>query len=411
MSKKENFKSEVIIWGLGYVGLEVFYACVNNKIKVTGFDISEKRINFLNQSIRNNVFPITSSLESLKPADLHVICVPTPLDENSLPNIEFIKSTVNQILPKLRPNDTIILESTSFTGTTEEVIGSMLKKAGFKVGQDIFLGFSPERIDPGNSINTFSNTPKIVSGVSKESVKKIHAFYSLICKSVIIANSVKEAETAKLVENTYRLVNIALVNEFSIYCSEIGIDPTHVLDLAATKPFGFTRFNPSVGVGGHCIAVDPEFYLHVFNKLNLPYLSLVRSALDFNRQLAPYFGKEILSLVSSESFRILIIGLTYKPNIDDFRESPGFRVVDYLINNHNKGSIDLYDPFSSKYVEKYPDVYNFISLDKLKMIEDKKERKYDLVFVAQNHDYFNTIDWKNYTSILLYPFKKPIIYS
>jgi UDP-N-acetyl-D-mannosaminuronic acid dehydrogenase/UDP-N-acetyl-D-glucosamine dehydrogenase len=341
----------VVIMGQGYVGLPVSLRAVEVGFDVVGFDVDEERVqalargeSFIDDVTGDDLARILATgrfRPSADPADLAefdvaVVSVPTPLRDGA-PDLQYIESAAEVLGPYVRPGSCVVLESTTYPGTTEDVFVPVLERAsGLKAGPDFRVGYSPERIDPSNATWHFQNTPKIVSGIDQDSLEAVDAFYSALVDTTVRVGGVKEAELAKLLENTFRHVNIALVNELAMSTHELGIDVWDVIDAAATKPFGFMRFTPGPGVGGHCLPIDPSYlswqvrqalgrafrFVELANDVNehMPDYVVTRVASKLNRQRKPLNGS-----------KILVLGLAYKKNSGDARESPAVGVVDRLL--------------------------------------------------------------------------------
>lgn len=335
----------IAVLGLGYVGLPVAQACIEAGLSCVGIDQSSQVVEGLAvgkshiddiadadvQRMKARGFrafiDITESEEGRSSARVYVICVPTPLAENNAPDLGAVKLASRAVSAVVQPGDLVVLESTTYPGTTEEVVLPIIEESSLRVGQDVFLAFSPERIDPGNPHYQFANTPKIVGGVTDECSRRAAAFYSQICAEVVVAKGCKEAELAKLLENTYRHVNIALVNEMVQFSSVMGIDLWDSIRCAATKPFGFQAFRPGPGVGGHCIPIDPNYLSHhVRSRLGQPF-RFVELAQEINSSMPAYVARRVQDLLNSRKLavngsKVLLIGVTYKADIADTRETP-----------------------------------------------------------------------------------------
>lgn len=342
----------VVIVGLGYVGLPLAFAVVmDGGYEVIGFDVDSRKAQSINSGsspiddvsddalsqMLKNGFRATSNPEDLNQGDIVVICVPTPLGDKNEPDLTAVRSATNLISANLKLGAVVILESTTYPGTTEEVVKPILDASGFDLGKGYFLAYSPERIDPGNKTFGVSNTPKIVGGADEKSKKLAVNFYSKFIKTVVPVKGIKEAETAKLLENTYRHINIALVNELAQLCHQMGIDVWEVIDAAATKPFGFQAFRPSVGVGGHCIPIDPSYLSYkVRSELDKPF-EFIELAGKINDGMPQYVAKRIdESLRKSgkkgpEAKKIILLGVAYKPNSSDVRETPARELLNSLV--------------------------------------------------------------------------------
>ena len=332
---------DVLVIGLGYVGLPLAVQAARAGFRVTGFDTSAAITRGLNagrshvddvsgdevEEARAQGVTATADEEQIGPQDVIVICVPTPLSEADGPDLSAVKAAAKTAGTLLRPGTLVSLESTTYPGTTEEIVRPLLEKAsGLSAGVDFALVFSPERIDPGNPDYGLANTPKIVGGVTPACAETAEAFYGRICAQVVRAASAREAEMAKLLENTYRHVNIALVNEMAVFCRELGIDLHDAIRCAATKPFGFQPFYPGPGVGGHCIPIDPNYLSYKVRTLGYPF-RFVELAQEINSRMPGYVTDRAAALLNQagqavNGARVLLLGVTYKKDIADQRESP-----------------------------------------------------------------------------------------
>jgi nucleotide sugar dehydrogenase len=340
----------VVIVGLGYVGLPLAQVAADAALAVTGLDTNPGVVAGLNEG-RSHIgdisddevsamlrrgFRATTDETVIAAADVVVICVPTPLSDEGGPDLGAVKSSVEAIGRNLRRGTLVILESTSYPGTTDEVILPMLEGlSGLSGGRDFYLAFSPERIDPGNAIFGARNTPKVVGGLTAECADRAEQFYGRFVDKVVRTKGTKEAETAKLLENTYRHINIALVNEMARFCHELGIDLWDVIKAAATKPFGFQAFYPGPGVGGHCIPIDPNYLSHnVRARLGYPF-RFVELAQEINATMPAYVAHRAQNLLNDGGLpvngsSVLLLGVTYKANIGDQRESPAIPLLKHL---------------------------------------------------------------------------------
>lgn len=353
------------IVGLGYVGFPLALVFAEAGVKVIGFDIDQSKISAiatgqsyirhinhgrLQEAKKSQRLIATSDYKEITQCDAVIICVPTPLDHHLEPDLRFIVETSEAIAPYLQPHTLVSLESTTWPGTTEEVVQPILESKGkLKLGNDLYLCFSPEREDPGNKSYGTKNIPKLVGGANQKSLEMAVALYALSIEHVVPLSSTRVAETAKLFENIFRSVNIALVNELKIICEPMGIDVWEVIQAAGTKPFGFMSFWPGPGLGGHCIPIDP-FYLTWKAKEYGVRTRFIELAGEINRSMPKYVvGKvqDCLNFYSKalKGSRILILGLAYKADIDDMRESPSLELMKLL---EEKGaSVDYHDPFVS----------------------------------------------------------------
>lgn len=336
--------------GLGYVGLPLAVEFAHVGISVIGFDVDQNKVDQINrgesyiQDIKSDTLKpevdagrisATCDFARLKDADIISICVPTPLRKTKDPDMSYIYKAVESIKGELRRGQLIILESTTYPGTTDEMVRPMLEETGLKIGEDFFLSFSPERVDPGNAVYTTKNTPKVVGGVTEACTKLTEAMYSHAIENLVLVNSPISAEMVKLYENTFRAVNIAMANEMVLMCDKLGVDVWEVIDAAATKPFGFMPFYPGPGLGGHCIPIDPHYLSWKLKTLDYDarFISL---AGDINSGMPQYVvDKTVLALntegKSTKDATILILGVAYKPNINDLRESPALDIMSKLL--------------------------------------------------------------------------------
>ncbi|MQY03464.1 nucleotide sugar dehydrogenase [Actinomadura macrotermitis] len=341
---------KVVVIGLGYVGLPIAVRAAQVGHRVVGFDVDEARVKTLNAGesyiedvpaeqlaavLKDGAFTASSAARDVAGFDVALIAVPTPLREG-LPDLDYIVGAAETLARFLRPGATVVVESTTYPGTTEELVAPILENgSGLVAGGDFHLGYSPERIDPGNTEWTLTSTPKIVAGVDEASLKAVQDFYETIVESTVPVSSTRSAELAKLLENTFRHVNIALVNEIAMFADGLGIDVWEAIDAAATKPYGFMRFTPGPGVGGHCLPIDPSYLSwHVERKLGQSF-RFVELANDINGHMPDYVVRRIAAALNARrqtvnGSRILLLGLAYKKNTGDARESPAVRVAQLL---------------------------------------------------------------------------------
>lgn len=353
----------VVIIGLGYVGLPLAAEAVRAGLNVTGLDINQAAVDGLNRG-RSHIddltgadiaamlaggFRATATPDECGDPDVIVICVPTPLSESDGPDLTAVKAAAESAGGLLRAGTLVVLESTTYPGTTDEVVCPMLEKAsGLTAGIGFHLAFSPERIDPGNEVYGVRNTPKVVGGITPACTEAAARFYSRVCDTVVKAKSAREAEMAKLLENTYRHVNIALVNEMAIFCHELGVDLWDAIRCAATKPFGFQAFHPGPGVGGHCIPIDPNYLSYkVRAELSYPF-RFVELAQEINNRMPGYVVDRAAELLNHgakplNGAKVLLLGVTYKKDIADQRESPARPIARKLLQRG--AALRYHDPF------------------------------------------------------------------
>jgi len=358
----QNSEATLAVIGLGYVGLPLAVEFASEGFHVIGIDVDEKKIATLQAGksyipdvptekvatlIESGYLKATSDYSALANADTVNICVPTPLQENHDPDMSYIISAIESIIAHSHPGMLIVLESTTYPGTTEEIIQPRLEAQGYTTGEDIFIAFSGERIDPGNATYGVHNTPKVVGGVTPNCSEIAVALYSITIETVVPVSSTTTAEMVKLVENTFRAVNIGLVNEIAIMCDRLGLNPWEVIDAAATKPFGFMPFYPGPGLGGHCIPIDPLYLSWKMKTLhyNARFIEL---ADEINSSMPRYVISKITDALNDEAkalrgSKVVILGVAYKPNIDDVRESPALEIIDIL---YEKGAdVTYHDPY------------------------------------------------------------------
>jgi len=396
--KIENKKAKIGIIGLGYVGLPLAKELLKANFNVLGFDVDQTKVNKINKGISyikhiDNVFlnefvkdkktmSATVDFQRLIETDIILICVPTPLDEHYTPDLSYVFETTEMISKYLRKGQVIVLESTTYPGTTDEKMLPILKRSGLILGEDFYLGYSPEREDPGRKDFTTGNTPKVVSAMTDDGLEIIDLFYSQIVKSVPVT-STRVAESSKILENTFRAVNIALVNELKKVFDKMDIDIWEVIEAAKTKPFGFMPFYPGPGLGGHCIPIDP-FYLTWKAREYGIHTQFIELAGEVNNSMPEYVVNKTIKIINSigksiVGSEILIIGIAYKPNIDDMRESPSLRIIELLRNEGAK--IFYYDPFIPKIPKTRKYSYDMVSID----INNIEENYFDGAVIVTNH--------------------------
>ena len=403
-----KFKYNLAVIGLGYVGLPLAIEAANSKLKVAGYDISEFVVDSLNKStshvedITDKVlqdalskeFLITTDSSVLGESEFIVISVPTPLTDYQ-PDLSYVEAATKSISENLTKGQIIILESTTYPGTTLEIVKPILEKISSLVaGEDFLLGYSPERIDPGNKEWTFKNTPKIVSGINETSLKKISEFYNSIIDEVVEVSGTREAEMVKLVENTYRQVNIAMVNELAILSNMLDIDIWEVVDAAKTKPFGFQSFRPGPGVGGHCIPIDPKYLSFKTRQIGQP-VRFVELAQEINNSMPNYVISRISELMNKKEIllknsKILLLGVAYKKDIGDIRESPAIDIIESLLDKSVE--VSFYDPYVDELIVNKQSIFKEQDLEGVS--------NYDMVIIHTPHTSFNDIDFDNIKSLI-----------
>ena len=403
-----KFKYNLAVIGLGYVGLPLAIEAANNKLKVAGYDINESVVDSLNKStshvedITDKVlqdalskdFLITSDSSILGESEFIVISVPTPLTDYQ-PDLSYVEAATKSISENLTKGQIIILESTTYPGTTLEIVKPILEKnSNLVAGEDFLLGYSPERIDPGNKEWTFKNTPKIVSGINEKSLKKISEFYNSIIDEVVEVSGTREAEMVKLIENTYRQVNIAMVNELAILSNMLDIDIWEVVDAAKTKPFGFQSFRPGPGVGGHCIPIDPKYLSFKTRQIGQP-VRFVELAQEINNSMPNYVISRISELMNRKekllkNSKILILGVAYKKDIGDTRESPAIDIIESLLEK--SAEVSFYDPYVDELIVNKESILKEQDLESIS--------NYDMVIIHTPHSSFSEIDFENIKSLI-----------
>ena len=390
---------DVAILGLGYVGLPLAHEAARAGLRVLGFDISSTVVDGLNAGhshiddladeeiaeMLSAGFRATTDETELADADAVVVCVPTPLGDDGAPDLAAVTGATQTVARQLHAGQVVVLESTTWPGTTEEIVQPLLEAGGLEVGTDFHLAFSPERIDPGNPTYGVKNTPKVVGGVTPACTDRAAAFYRRFIDTVVPAKGSREAETAKLLENTYRHINIALVNEMARFCHELDIDLWNVISLAATKPFGFQAFYPGPGVGGHCIPIDPNYLSYtVRTRLGYPF-RFVELAQEVNSTMPAYVTRRAQDILNDDGkalrgSKVLLLGVTYKRNIADQRESPAVPLAEHLRTGGSE--VSFHDPSVATW--HLPDGV-------LNRVEDLDQAvsAADLVILVQNHSSYD----------------------
>ena len=399
--KIQNYQATIGIIGLGYVGLPLAIRFSYVGFKVVAFDIDESKVNLLNDKksyikhIKENAissmveqgFVATTDFAKITDVDAIIICVPTPLGVHNEPDLSFVNNTLDLVKGHLRKEQVLILESTTYPGTTAEEIVPVIDDLGFKIGDDFYIGYSPEREDPGNKNFTTQTIPKVVSGHTPNCLEVVTSLYDQIVDQTVPVSSTQVAEMTKILENISRAVNIGLVNELKMVADKMNIDINEVIQAAATKPFGFTPFYPGPGLGGHCIPIDP-FYLTWKAKevgINTRFIEL---AGEINTAMPHYVIQKVSESLNAleksiKNSRILVLGLAYKKNVDDLRESPSLELINILID---KGAlVDYCDP----YFESTPNTRNYQIELKSKELTAELLQSMDLVLLATDHDDFD----------------------
>jgi UDP-N-acetyl-D-glucosamine dehydrogenase len=401
LKKLKNRRAVVGVLGLGYVGLPLALRFAEAKLPVIGFDIDADKvaklgkgrsyINYIpDRAVRRGRargFTPTSDFARAAECDALIICVPTPLSRSREPDLSYVINTAQAIAPYLKRGQLVSLESTTWPGTTEEVIQPIIEKRGLVVGRDVFLVFSPERQDPGNARFDTRNIPKLVGGVTPACRDAGAALYALAVERVVPVSSTRVAEMAKLLENIHRAVNIGLVNELKIVCDKMGIDLFDVIDAAATKPFGFVAYYPGPGLGGHCIPIDP-FYLTWKAREFGVHTRFIELAGEINHRMPEWVVQKLSTALNARGTpvrgaRILVLGIAYKKNVDDLRESPSVELMDQLM--HLGAQVDYSDP----HIPVFPHIRRAHYELKSVKLSAAALKRYDAVLLATNHDAFN----------------------
>lgn len=405
--------NKVGILGLGYVGLPLSIRFAQAGYNVTGFDIDEMKINHItqrksyfrhidHQEVKLAVdkgFSATTDFSHVSKMDALIICVPTPLDQHKEPDLSFVINTVNAMVPHLVKGQTVSLESTTYPGTTEEVIKPLIEAAGFTVGKNIHLVYSPEREDPGNETFSTQNIPKVIGACTPACLEKGKALYGKAINQLVPVSTTQAAELTKLLENIHRAVNIGLINEMKTIADKMDIDVYEVIRAAASKPFGFVPYYPGPGLGGHCIPIDP-FYLTWKAKefgLNSRFIEL---AGEINSDMPHWVVEKVTESLNNhwksvKGSRILVLGAAYKKNVDDMRESPAVELMSLLMD---KGAcVDYSDPHVPKLPKMRRHDMNKVSVD----ITPEKLKQYDLVLLATDHDAFDYPQIQEFSACLV----------
>jgi len=391
--------------GLGYVGLPLAMEFVHAGFRVIGYDVSQRVIDLLMageshiqdipasvvaEAVRDGKFVATNVEARLKECDAVSIAVPTPLSKTRDPDMAFVLSAADAIARQAHPGMCVVLESTTYPGTTRELLQPRLEAQGLTVGTDIFVAFSPERVDPGNAVYNTKNTPKVVGGITSACVEVAQALYASCIDTVVPVASPEAAELVKLLENTFRAVNIGLVNEIAIMCDKLNVDVWEVIDAAATKPFGFMKFTPGPGIGGHCIPLDPHYLAWKMRTLNYK-TRFIDLASEINSHMPEWVVQKVADALNAvrkavHGSRILVLGVAYKRDIDDVRESPALDVIRLL--EERGAHVEFHDPFVASFRE---DGHSRAGVD----LSDEMLRWADAVVVVTDHrnvDYQRVLD-------------------
>lgn len=403
LKKIENKEITVGVVGLGYVGLPLAVEKAKAGFKTIGFDVQDAKVKMVNEGhnyigdvvdsdlaelVEAKILTATSDFSFVKDVDFIAICVPTPLDAHQQPDISYVRSSTEAISKYLTKGTMVVLESTTYPGTTEEMIRPILEEgSGLKCGEDFYLGFSPERVDPGNLIYKTKNTPKVVGAIGKDATEVISAMYRAVLESEVYeVSSPAIAEMEKILENTYRNINIGLVNELAMLCDKLGISLWEVIDAAKTKPYGFQAFYPGPGLGGHCIPLDP-YYLSWKAREYGFHTSMIESSMMINDQMPEYCVERASKILNRHAkamkgAKVLVLGVAYKNDIDDYRESPALRVIEVL--ERELADVEYYDPWIAEYK------YKGKKRQGIKEINPEVIASYDLIMITAAH---NNVDY------------------
>lgn len=402
LQKIEERKIKVGVIGLGYVGLPLAVEKAKAGFETIGFDIQPVKVDMVNRGenyigdvvnedleglTKSGKLKATTDFSFIKDVDFIAICVPTPLDEHQQPDISYVKNSAIEIAKYLKRGTMVVLESTTYPGTTEELIMPLLEEgSGLSCGKDFYLGFSPERVDPGNKQFKTKNTPKVVGAVGAQATELISAMYRAVLDGDIYeVSSPAVAEMEKILENTYRNINIGLVNELAMLCNKMKISLWEVVDAAKTKPYGFQAFYPGPGLGGHCIPLDPYYLSWKAREFGF-HTSMIEASMMINDKMPEYCVERASKILNRDQkalngSKILVLGVAYKQDIDDYRESPAIDVINIL--KKQGAEVDFYDPFIPKYKEKGKYYCGLISINK-EIISS-----YDLVMITASHSGIN----------------------
>jgi UDP-N-acetyl-D-glucosamine dehydrogenase len=400
LRKIKTNKAVIGVVGLGYVGLPLVREFTRGGANVLGFDVDEKKVKALTAGrsyiehipskvvkdmVKSGLFSATTDFRQLRKADCILICVPTPLSKMREPDLAYVEATARSIAKTLRKGQLVVLESTTYPGTTKEVMLPILETSGLKVGKDFYLAFSPEREDPGREDYTTKTIPKVVGGYDKNSLAAACACYEIAIDTVVPVSSCEAAEAAKILENTYRCVNIALVNELKMLFDRMGIDVWEVIHAASTKPFGFTAFYPGPGLGGHCIPIDPFYLSWKAREYNMP-TRFIELAGEVNVSMPEYVVHKTMVALNDrgkalKNAKVLVLGLAYKKDVDDDRESPSYELIDLLREHDAKVSYnDPHCPVIKKTRE-----HAHLAGIKSTPLTATNLKKYDAVLISTDH--------------------------
>ncbi|MGL4523370.1 MAG: nucleotide sugar dehydrogenase, partial [Bacilli bacterium] len=402
IEKIKNKTAQIVIVGQGYVGLPLAVAFSEAQLQTIGLDVDTRKVDALNAGqsyikdipnerlaplVENGTYKATTQPQILSSADVICICVPTPLNKQQIPDVSYIESVTQWIIQHAQHEVLIVLESTTYPGTTEELIGNKLTEHGFKIGTQTLLCFSPERVDPNNGKYTIENTPKVIGGVTSLCTETGVTLYEQIVQQVVPVGSTKVAEMTKLLENTFRSVNIAFINEMAKLCDIMGMSVWEVVDAASTKPFGFMPFYPGPGIGGHCIPLDPMYLAWKAKefRFNSKFIELSQ---EVNNLMPFYISTKVAEQLNNagkslKNANILLVGAAYKPNINDVRESPTLWIYEILKSRGAK--VSFYDPHVTSFLDGQQNRITSVTWD------ESTVGSYDMIVVLTQHD---SIDWE-----------------
>lgn len=398
LNKIANKEIVVGVVGLGYVGLPLAVEKAKAGFQTIGFDVQNEKVDMINAGknyigdvvdddlsdlVKNGMLSATTDFSFIKDVDFVAICVPTPLDTHQQPDISYVKASSEAISKHLRKGTMVVLESSTYPGTTEELVRPILEEgSGLVCGTDFYLGFSPERVDPGNAVYHTKNTPKVVGAIGKDATEVIAAMYRAVLDGDIHeVSSPAVAEMEKILENTYRNINIGLVNEICMLCEKMGISAWEVIDAAKTKPFGYQAFYPGPGLGGHCIPLDPYYLTWKAREYGF-HTSMIENSMIINDRMPEYCVERCYKVLNKQKkamseAKILVLGVAYKNDIDDYRESPALKVIELL--KAEDADVDFYDPYIPTYR------YKGESYTGIKGIDPEVLQGYDLVVITTAH--------------------------
>ncbi|WP_414050002.1 nucleotide sugar dehydrogenase [Macrococcus animalis] len=400
IEKFTNKTATIGVLGLGYVGLPLAVEKAKAGYKVIGFDVQDEKVDKVNAGenyigdvlpedlaklVSNKQFSATTDFTKLSEVDAVAICVPTPIDIYKQPNMKYIESSAKAIAENISAGTLVVLESTTYPGTTEEIIKVAIEDKGFKVGKDVFIAYSPERVDPGNKQFKTKNTPKVVGGITEDCTRVAATMYRNVLEGEIHeVSSPSVAEMEKLLENTFRNINIALANEMAVLCNKMRIDVWEVIDAAATKPYGFMPFYPGPGLGGHCIPIDPWYLTYKAREHNF-HTKLIQSASEINDKMPEYVLSRVSEILNQNSkslsgSNVVVLGVAYKKDIDDYRESPILPIINLL--ERSNADWKVVDP----YVKSFKLNNQMIETNQLDV---ELLKSADIVILATNHSDFD----------------------